>query len=568
MIKWERWDKSVIEKVHGKVYYYRDLYEGKHMTLFPRAVNLKNTGEIIGNLKDLSESNRLADGAYKDGVYVGDQDQDRVSKTPYIIANVSKLIPEIPAMLVSRSIGQVYPANDLDYTDEIRELQKTVIDEIEEDSNLRFEHYTNILQHQIDGGLVGIVTKEVDDLPLIEMKARDTYFPHADGKGADIALEEEYEDENGKLEEYLHIYRERIERQPGRDPVTKKRNSNLTIEHILYKLGEDRKLEQLSDEETLEKLGLDELKTTYKDRRRGFIHYWANNKTFNNELGVSAMDGQESKQEEINWTLTRNAIVFERNGKPRIAVNKKLMTYLRDKAYDRTGDDSRIDSRDLELIEMDEEGNSIEVFQIDVSKIGSLEWVKDLMKMMFVETQTSEKAVDFYIDGTSTGGAASGIAKFYDLFTSIIKAEKLAKEYVAFLQDLYESALWMERELGEIPELPVDKPDIHLTDMIPISRKELLEQEALAYEKKIQSRYETVKKIKPNDSEESIEDEIALIESENQSDDTNGILGARSTLNNLLDNKDEQVDEDEEESSADPKIDPLKDKNNKAPVTQ
>jgi hypothetical protein len=127
----------------------------------------------------------------------------------------------------------------------------------------------------------------------------------------------------------------------------------------------------------------------------------------------------------------------------------------------------------------------------------------------------------------------------------------------------------MERELGDIPELPVDKPDIHLTDMIPISRKELLEQEALAYEKKIQSRYETVKKIKPNDSEESIEDEIALIESENQSDDTNGILGARSTLNNLLDNKDEQVTEDEdEESGADPKLDPLKDKNNKAPVTQ
>jgi hypothetical protein len=400
------------------------------------------------------------------------------------------------------------------------------------------------------------------------MKARDTYFPHSDGRGADIALEEEYEDENGKLEEYLHIYRERIERQPGRDPVTKKRNSNLIIEHFLYKLGEDRKLTALSPEETLEKLGLEELKTTYNDRRRGFIHYWANNKTFNNELGVSAMDGQESKQEEINWTLTRNAIVFERNGKPRIAVNKKLMTYLRDKAYDRTGDDSRIDSRDLELIEMDEDGRSIEVFQIDVAKIGSLEWVKDLMKMMFVETQTSEKAVDFYIDGTNTGGAASGIAKFYDLFTSIIKAEKLAKEYVAFLQDLYESALWMERELGDLPELPVDKPDIHLTDMIPISRKELLEQEALAYEKKIQSRYETVKKIKPNDSEESIEDEIALIESENQSDDTNGILGARSTLTNLLDNKDEQVTEDEEESSADPKIDPLKDKGNKAPVTQ
>ncbi|MGR5914627.1 hypothetical protein ACT7DA_21180 [Bacillus pacificus] len=276
------------------------------------------------------------------------------------------------------------------------------------------------------------------------------------------------------------------------------------------------------------------------------------------------MRNQESKQEEINWTLTRNAIVYQQNGKPRIAVNKRIFKKLADIAYDRHGDEEKIEHEDLEIFEMDENGNSLEVFQLDISKIGNIEWVKDLMKMMFVETQTSEKAVDFYLeDGGSP--AQSGVAKFYDLFTSLIKAEKIAKEYIAFLQDLYEGALWMERELGDIKDLPIEKPDIHLIDMIPIARKELIEQESLAYEKKIQSRYESVKRIKPNDSEASIEDEVATIEEENSSDDSNSLLMGRKTLNNFMDNRDangnpidpnkDEDDEDEDPDNPDNKQD-------------
>lgn len=552
-IKWEKWDKNTVKSRHGNIYFYRDLYEGKHFSLFPRANSLVKNGEIVGSLHDIAMRDTLSDGAYKDGIFVGGgAGSDKPMKTPYIIANVSKLIPEIPAMLVSRAIGRVSPANDVDYDEDTQLLQREVLGEIEEDSNLVFEHYTNILQHQIDGGLVGIVTKEIDDIPVIEMKARDVYFPHDDGRGADIALEEEYENEAGKLEPYLHIYRERIERDSKRDPETKKRTSKLVIEHLLYKIEENNELTEVEETEAREKLGLDDLTFEYPDRTRGFIEYWANNKTFNDPLGVSALKGQESKQEEINWTLTRNSIVFERNGKPRIAVTKGIMKKLQDIAYDKTGSEDRIDARDLEIVQMDENGKAIEVIQIDISKIGNMEWVKDLMKLMFVETQTSEKAVDFYLsDGGSP--AQSGIAKFYDLFTSIIKAEKLSKEYVRFLQNLYESALWLERDLGELPDLPVEKPDIALLDMIPISRKELIDQEGTAYEKKIQSRYETVKKIKPHDSEESIEDEVALLESENISDDSTSLLRGRSSFSNLLDNRDTPLtrgagaEEDQEE---------------------
>lgn len=541
MIKWERWDRSVIEAEHGSVYFYRDLYKGEHAKIFPRAKQLAKNGEIIGDLIEMSRT--------------GKQSKER--DVPYIVANVSKLIPEIPAMLVSRAVGRVSPANDNEYSEDVRELQATVLEEIEEDSNLVFEHYTNILQHQIDGGLVGIVTKEVDDIPIIEMKARDVYFPHPDGRGADIALDEEYENEKGELEDYLHIYRERLERQKDRDPVTKKRKTMLKVEHFLYRVEQDKKLSLVEEQEAREKLGLESLTAEYPDRTRGFIEYWANNKTFEDPLGTSALYGQESKQEEINWTLTRNAIIFDVNGKPKIAVNKAIMTRLKDIAYDTTGNDERIDARNLEIVQMDENGRALEVIQIDVDKIGNMEWVKDLMKIMFVETSTSEKAVDFYIEGGSA--AQSGVAKFYDLFTSIIKAEKIAKEYIRFLQNLFESALWMEKDLGDLPNLPVEKPDIALVDMIPISRKELIEQESLAYEKKVQSRHETVKRLKPNDSEESIEDEIAELESENIPDDSNSLLKGRSTLSSLMDNRDTALVTDDNE---DPEDDPLQDEGN------
>src|SRR5699024_9122585 len=88
MPSWEKFDASVIEKRHGKIFYYLDLYEGKHSEIFPRAKNLIEKGEIVDNIMH------------------GAQQAQNV-QTPYIVANICKLIPEIPAMLVSRSIGNI-----------------------------------------------------------------------------------------------------------------------------------------------------------------------------------------------------------------------------------------------------------------------------------------------------------------------------------------------------------------------------------------------------------------------------------------------------------------------------
>ena len=41
-----------------------------------------------------------------------------------------------------------------------------------------------------------------------------------------------------------------------------------------------------------------------------------------------------------------------------------------------------------------------------------------------------------------TANSQSGTAKFYDLIVSIIKSERIRNEYVEFLKDIIESALW------------------------------------------------------------------------------------------------------------------------------
>src|SRR5699024_7683779 len=265
------------------------------------------------------------------------------------------------------------------------------------------------------------------------------------------------------------------------------------------------KTKQLDEATTRELLGIDELYKVYKGRDTSFIIYWPNEKTFMNPLGVSCLKGQDGKQDEINWTLTRNAITFERNGKPRIAVSKEIMQALEQKAVNRYGDSSRIDHRDLEVMTMDEDGNAMEIIQIDISRIGDIQWVKDLMKLMLMETKTSEKAIDFYLNDNAGGHAESVVAKFYDLFTSIIKSEQIQQEYIYFIKQLFKSALWLANYADD--SIEIEEPDIDTKAMIPISKKELTEQNAEAFDADIQSLETTVRRNNPTASEEWIQEE-------------------------------------------------------------
>lgn len=516
-INWTKWNKKTVTDIHGNVFFYRDLYDGNHAELFPRAKHLIQTGEIIGNIIE--------------GKHAASHHQ-----TPYMIANVCKIIPEIPAMLVARSIGKVKSSinstqeqNDnangetsgkIDgpegdpLNNKIDNLQQELIDQIEKNSRLRFEHWTNILQHQIDGGIVGVPWNDERGL-RIDIKKRDVYFPHEDELGVDLVYERTFDDED-----YLHVYRERVE------------DGDLVCSHFLYSLSGEE-LELVNETVARELLGIDELETVYKGRTRPFVVYWPNEKTFQNPLGNSCLKNQEGKQDEINWTLTRNALVYERNGKPRIAVTRDIFSALQDKAYERYGDESKIDHRDLEITTFDENGKAMEVIQIDISKIGDMQWVKDLMKVMFIETKTSEKAVDFYLD-EGGGAAQTGVAKFYDLFTSIVKAEQIQGEYIYFLQQLFENCLWLANQ--DDSAVIIEEPEITLKSMIPISRKELIEENNKAFTDGTQSLETTVRRNNPHASEDWIEEELVRIEEEKQGDNTNTLINGRQTLNNFLDN--------------------------------
>lgn len=512
-IEWKEWNDQTITDVHGNIYLHRDLYEGNHAQLSPRAMNLIENGEITDQItKGFLEAQNV--------------------QNPYIQANVCKLIVEVPAMLVARSIGKVTSSLDnneavndaadkqgeelIDGTGEVDDLQNEAITQIAKNSKLELEHWSNIVQRQTDGGLVGVPWIEGDNIRM-EFKSRDVYYPHEDGLGADLAYKRTIDEVD-----YIHIYRERTD---GKD---------LTATNMLYLL-EGTQMTLIEDDAEVKRiLNKTELETVYKGRSRMFIQYLPNNKTFMNPLGVSDLRNQLGKQDEVNWRLTQNGIVYERNGKPRIAISEDTFTRLEQISIDRYGEEmgaGRIDHRDLEITTFDANGRAMEVIQIDVSQIGGLAWAKDLMKTMLMETRTSEKALDFYID-SSSGGAVSGVAKFYDLFVSISKAEQIQQEYVYFLKQLFEGCLWLANQKNKL--IQIEEPDIALNEMVPVTRTDLVTENLPALEAGGMSLETFVRRTNPGASEEWIQTEIENIEMQRVSVDSTGT----STIDEVNDNRD------------------------------
>lgn len=566
-ISYKNFNDQFIEEKHGRIYFYRDLYRGNHSAIFERAQKLIEDGEIIDNILNKSPETMF-------------------NKSPYIVANITKLIVDVPAMLVSRSIGKIdsgLTADDAQNaatnseTDDsiegpkdntingtILDVQRELIAQIVKNSKLHQKHWGNVMQQQLDGGLVGVPWEDDRGIRL-EFKGRDMYFPHDDDMGADIP----YTLEINKIK-YLHIYRERLMLKGEVEKIMEDEeevildgerytaeDDGLYVRHILIKMGKGGVIEDapLSKEETADLLNmqLDDIDDFYPGRTSLFIRYWGNETSIMNPLGVSAIAGQEGKQDEINWALTRNALVFERNGKPRIAINKELAHGIQQNMIKLYGDKAKghFDSKMLEIVTMDKEGRSMEIFQIDITKIGDIQWVKDLVKLMLMETRTSEKAIDFYMDAGG-GGAQSGVAKFYDLFLSLMKAEAIQKEYIEFIQGLIEDALWLANRND--PAVQIEKPEIQITDMIPIERKELIDQNVAAYSapnnKSVQSLETTVRRTNPFASEEWIQEELARLMAEQATDDSASLMTGRKTFANFMDNPNSRPTPGQEEEQA------------------
>lgn len=572
---WQTFGKDVIVDIHGDMYYYRNLYEGNHHEIFPRAINLINRGEIVD-------------------VYADDKiNSPKNVRTPYIMLNVSKIIVDVPSMFVSRSIGQVktnHTVNSIgqeemkgtenntdnaqaaennletnntddetnvenstqnngesdlfettdtnDFNAVAQDPQQATIDQIIQNSKLN--HYMNITQLQVDGGIVAVPSMRNDQIS-IDIKERNVYYPHDDNMGVDLVYElpQTVEEEINKIS-YVHVY---TERQNGQ---------SVTTYHRLYSRNKNNEMELVIEPAIIEdKLRLGEqfnngvLEKTFAGRQRLFVCYLPNNPTFMNELGNSTLKGLDGKQEEVNWTLTRTAQTFERNGKPRISIPKGTMNTLKQIAADAYGDENKINHELLEVTEIDEvTGKSMEIHQIDTTKIGDMTYVKEIVRAMLAETQTSENAVELV--KRDTANSQSGTAKFYDLIVSIIKSERIRNEYVEFLKDIIESALWFANKKDS--SVIIERPNIMLKDMLPQPKQELSTDNIAKYNAKVQSLEETVRANNPDKSEEWVQEEIQRIEDEKSRTDSFSLTNGAMNLQQFMNNRDENGDPIQEET--------------------
>ena len=565
--EWQMFGKQTIKDVHGDMFYYRDLYEGRHHEIFPRAINLIDRGEIVDVYADKK----------------GNQSPKNV-RTPYIMLNVSKMIVDIPSMFVARSIGEFKtnynkdsqaqeemtedisvrdtdntqrdevntdepnitdeqqatdePVNDFgnemyettdtdDFNGTTDDPQQATIDQIVKNSN--FNHAMNITQLQVDGGIVAVPSMRNDQI-AIDIKERNVYFPHDDDLGVDLVYElPQTVKEQSSNTSYVHVY---TERQEGQQVITYDR---------LYIRNDDNELALVDDPSIIEdKLHLNDkfvdgvLMKVFDGRQRPFVSYLANNPTFMNKLGNSSLQGLDGKQEEVNWTLTRTAQTFERNGKPRISIPRGTMDTLKAIASDRYGDESRIDHEMLEVTEFDENGRSMEIHQIDTAKIGDMSYIKDIVRAMLAETQTSENAIELVKRDTSN--PQSGTAKFYDLIVSIIKSEYIRNQYVDFLKNAIESALWFANKEDE--SIIIERPDIMLREMLPQPKQELSTDNIAKFNAGVQSLTQTVRENNPDKSEEWVQEELQRIEDEKSKTDSMTQDAGAMNLQQFMNNRD------------------------------
>lgn len=528
MAELKQFTQEDIVNTHGDMFKYRDLYDGFHSKLFDRAKAQIESGEII------------------DRIEYGDVKAQNV-QTPYIVVNISRMIVDIPTLFITRSLGKMqtnYPINEMEreddfetdeehiegtsnnvFEDNLFDLQQETLDQIETNSNFSKWHGMNIKQWQIDGGIVA-VPEFINGQIKLTFKERNVYYELDDGKTYQLR----YIVERGE-EKFIHVHEE-IEGE-----------NELIGSHTVYKMNEDGELSEVEDEELIfeiTKLEREERNYILKGRKRTLFVYLPYNPTFMNEYGRSVLMGQEGKQDEVNWTVTRSAQVFERNGKPRISVSKEVMDRLMQVSMDKYGVDNKFDHRDLEVTTIDEDGRSLEIHQIDIAKIGDITYVKDIIKMMLMETQTSEKAIDFF---TGEGGRAqSGTAKFYDLFLSIMKSEQMRKQYVEFIQQGVENCMWLLNQDNK--DIIVEKPIIVQEDMMPVTSKETSTLNNQSYSAGTQSLEQTVRNNNPDKSEEWILDEVEKIEGERTSQDSFTLGRGNMTATNFNDNIDPEETEE------------------------
>lgn len=478
----------------AEIHYYRHLYEGNHEEIFPRAKMIPTTDKVYKRRRNGRRGFKL-------------EAEEVSTSNVYVVANFSSLVAEVPADLINRSLGNISadsedepsegeitePANELDLVTLIVKASKPN-DKI----------WAAVTQHQADGRIAYRVRRNDQGKLWFEWILGDQFFPHDDGMGADIAWIEEREDSRQNKHKYLRVERQRLE------------ENMLTTKQLVFAMDGDSVVEELGIEdyastwditvpEDLELQDVDELMC-------GLV---PNEETLLKPRGRSALRNVAGIQEEINWTITRDSIVFEKHGKPKLAIPRALWENVANNNQRNYGG-RFVRNADLEVVSYDEKTGAIpQYITWDAHLERSFEHVRRLIEFMLAISKTSAQAA-----GLEEGRGETGVALLYLWIQSVIKAESIKDKFDPAIKAAIRKCIILENALGG-KDFEVKDPIIEWGDMLPKAESERDTEEADKYDKGVQSLETTIRRMHPDWSEKAIEEEVKKIQEEKAADTMN-----------------------------------------------
>jgi Phage portal protein, SPP1 Gp6-like. len=463
------YDQIVLEML-----YYRLLYDGEHAKIFPRA-------KYAGKDRRLKRK-RVGYKRWEESFETID------TGDPYIVVNFSSLVAEIPADLLNRALGNISADT------ETSEDELAFVKAVAEASQINEKIWAAVVSHQVDGSIAYRPRRDESGKVWFEWLLGDQYLPHTDGKGADVAWIEEWGEETNK-KRFLRVERHRLG------------VNVLTVEQLVFKFEGDSVGDEVDAAayaaehgaevpDNIELSGVTEL----------LIGVVTNEDTLYTPRGRSALRNVAEIQEEINWTITRDSIVFEKHGKPKLAIPKGLWDTVANN-NNRNYGARFVRNADLEVVSYDENKGAIPMYIVwDAKTEQSFKHVERLIKYMLAVSKTSPQAA-----GLEEGKGDSGIALLYLWIQSVIKAEAIKDKFDAAIKAAIRKCIILENALGGTNMNPI-APVIEWGDMLPKADSEKAAEEIAKYEAGAQSLEQTVRKIHPDWSEAAIMEEIKKIE--------------------------------------------------------
>lgn len=458
--------------------YYRDLYEGNHENIFPRAQELAKEGQITKS--DLYKSRRRY---YK---YNAERLAANLSTHHYIVVNFASVIAELPPDLLNKALGNISAdtEKDSDFLNFVQEVVRV--------SKVQSNIWAATVQHQVDGGVAYRIRRDQRGT-WFEWKPADLYFDHEDGLGADITWKEKRGEK-----EYLRVERQRLN------------NNQLQIEQLVFLMANDTVNEQLDINEYAKDHSLEIPEVNTLDNVNELMcGYLPNDETLLVPKGRSALRNIDDLQEEINWTITRDSIVFEKHGKPKLAIPSKLWDQVANTNKNNYGL-RFVRNADLEVVSYDEKNGAVPQYIVWDAKLDeSFKHVERLIDQMLAVSKTSSKAV-----GASAGdGAMSAKAILYEWIQSVIKTDAIKDKFDMVVKEAIRKCIILENALGGT-NYPIVDPIVEWDDMLPKADSERDEEESKKYSEGVQSLETTVRNMHPSWSEKAIQAEVNKIKEE------------------------------------------------------